>query len=365
MNDPAGTHRRDAEGPEGRSQKNSDSAAAFSPFDLLSPNIILDAVQSAYGIEPDGMLSPYSSYVNRVYGLGSEAGDDYVVKFYRPGRWSEDAIREEQCFLEDCAKAEIPVIAPVKNSEEDSLSAFELDIEHEAGAVQENIRFFFTLYPKKGGRNFDAEADSDWLRLGRLVGRLHAVASLRNAPSRVRISPELALSNLEKIEALIHPEIRPEFTALCRDAIRAGSQAMASARLQRIHGDLHRGNILERPDEGLLLLDFDDMAVGPPAQDLWLLLPGRVSECGRELSLLVEGYSEFSELEQGSVALIETLRFYRMLHFLAWRALQRQDLWFRKDFPDWGSRAFWIQELEDFREQAKSIISEDFAGAGP
>jgi len=133
---------------------------------------------------------------------------------------------------------------------------------------------------------------------------------------------------------------------------------MSSANVQRIHGDLHRGNILERPDQGLLLLDFDDMAIGPPIQDLWLLLPGRAAECGRELGFLLDGYSEFSELPQESLGLIENLRLYRMLHFLAWRALQRQDLWFKKDFPDWGSRAFWIQELEDFRDQAKIIASE-------
>jgi len=327
-----------------------------SAFDLLSPDMILDAVHSAYGLKPDGRLSPYSSYVNRVYGLSCEDGDDYVVKFYRPGRWSRKAIQEEQDFVEDCQKAEIPVIAPIKNSGGESLSALELEPAEKDR--HENLPFFFTLYPKRGGRNFDAEGDSDWLRLGRLAGRLHAVGSLRDAPSRVRIKPELAMGNLEKIENLIHPEFKEEFVGLCREAIRAGSQAMSSAKIQRIHGDLHRGNILERPDEGLLLLDFDDMAVGPPAQDLWLLLPGRVSECGRELSLLVEGYSEFSELEPGSVALIETLRFHRMLHFLAWRALQRQDLWFRKDFPDWGSRAFWIQELEDFREQVKIITAD-------
>jgi Ser/Thr protein kinase RdoA (MazF antagonist) len=330
-----------------------------SPFDLLSPDIIFDAVQSAYDIKPDGRLSPCSSYVNRVYGLSSEAGDDYVVKFYRPGRWSEKAIREEQAFLADCQKAEIPVIAPVENSEGEGLSAFDLEPEEENGLGP--LRFFFTLYPKRGGRNFDAEGDSDWLRLGRLAGRLHAAGSLRDAPSRVRIGPELALSNLEKIEALIHPEFRAEFVDLCKDAIKAGYETMSSPRVQRIHGDLHRGNILERPGEGLLLLDFDDMAIGPPIQDLWLLLPGRAAECGRELGLLMEGYAEFGELPAGSTSLIESLRLYRMLHFLAWRALQRQDLWFKKEFPDWGSRAFWIQELEDFREQAKVIISE--AGA--
>jgi len=33
------------------------------------------------------------------------------------------------------------------------------------------------------------------------------------------------------------------------------------------------------------------MVTGPPIQDLWLLLPGRASDCAKELSVLVEGYS--------------------------------------------------------------------------
>jgi Ser/Thr protein kinase RdoA (MazF antagonist) len=97
------------------------------------------------------------------------------------------------------------------------------------------------------------------------------------------------------------------------------------------------------------------MATGPAVQDLWLLLPGREPECQRELSLLVEGYSEFAELPSGSLAVIEALRFYRMLHFLVWRSRQRDDLWFKREFPDWGGRAFWVQELEDFRDQARMM----------
>ena len=56
--------------------------------------------------------------------------------------------------------------------------------------------------------------------------------------------------------------------------------------------------------------------------------------------------------------MVETLRFYRMLHFLAWRSLQRSDDWFRRDFPDWGGRAFWLRELEDFRSQNACIADQ-------
>jgi len=345
-------------------------------FDALSPDLVIEAVEAAYGIAPDGSIAPYSSYVNRVYGIRSDDALDtdgrddargvdfeYLVKFYRPGRWSREAIMEEHRFLLDCADAELPVVSPIANVDGGTLSEIEIEVEAEAEAGQENEGaappqsgiFEFALFPKRGGRSFDAESDSDWLRLGSLAGRLHAVGKLRPAPHRMRLGPETAAMNLESIEPLVHPEFRSEFSELCGEMLDRVADSVSTLPLQRIHGDLHRGNILDRQDEGLILLDFDDMAEGPAVQDLWLLLPGRTEECGRELSLLTAGYSEFAVLPGGSVAAIEALRFYRMLHFLVWRSRQRDDSWFKREYPEWGSRAFWIQELEDFREQARIL----------
>jgi Ser/Thr protein kinase RdoA (MazF antagonist) len=322
-------------------------------FDTLSPEVIFESVEAAYGIRSEGGLWPYSSYVNRVYGFRGEDEKEYVVKFYRPGRWTDESILEEHQFLTDCAEAELPVVAPLPDLDGGSLPSFSLD--EDDGCEDAGAAFSFALFPKRGGRNFDAETDDDWLRLGALAGRLHAVGAKRGAKARLTLGPELALANLGIVEPLVHPEFRAEFAELCRETIALTADQVSSLSARRIHGDLHRGNILSRPGEGLLLLDFDDMMVGPPVQDLWLLLPGRADDASRERSLLLEGYSEFAELESGSVRVIETLRFYRMLHFLAWRSLQRDDQWFKRDYPDWGGRAFWIGELEDFRDQSRAI----------
>ena len=45
----------------------------------------------------------------------------------------------------------------------------------------------------------------------------------------------------------------------------------------------------------------------------------------------------------------------RMLHFIAWQARQRQDHWFAGEHPDWGTKQFWIRELEDLRTQARIV----------
>jgi Ser/Thr protein kinase RdoA (MazF antagonist) len=156
-------------------------------------------------------------------------------------------------------------------------------------------------------------------------------------------------------EGLVHPKWRDDFAAVCEGALHLITPLFANMPHQRIHGDCHRGNIIDRPDRGLVLIDFDDMMMGPPIQDLWLILPGHLSESRRELSVLLEGYARFARFDTRTLGLVEPLRFMRMIYFLAWRARQRNDFWFQRSFPDWGNEAFWIKENEDLRAQAAVI----------
>ncbi|HKK47595.1 MAG TPA: phosphotransferase, partial [Alkalispirochaeta sp.] len=224
-------------------------------FDLLGPREVLSAVEGALDRRLDGTVEPYMSYVNRVYGVRDEDGARVVAKFYRPGRWTEEMIREEHAFLAELAAAEVPVIEPVADGDGETL--FELDLD--TGA--ETIPIQYVLFPRKGGRSFDAEGDEEWYRLGAIVGRMHAVAHRKDAPSRNRLEPEWPLHYLEYLLAadVIHPDVREEFVTLCRETIGRVAPRFEAVDVQRIHGDCHRGNILDRPGEGLLLIDFDDM----------------------------------------------------------------------------------------------------------
>ncbi|HOX30790.1 MAG TPA: serine/threonine protein kinase [Spirochaetales bacterium] len=331
-------------------------------FDLLGPELVVEAAEGSLpGLRLDGTVSAYPSYVNRVYGLRSEEGGELVAKFYRPGRWSRAAIAEEHRFLRDCAAAEIPVVIPLELAGGESLG--ELILEDEAGGP--DLAFLFALFPKMGGRNFDAEGDEDWTRLGSLLGRVHAAGAAGSAPARERCGPrELSLPQLAYLleGGHLHPDHRRPFEKLCRGLLEEIAPLFEGRRSLRIHGDCHRGNILDRPGEGLVLIDFDDMMTGPAAQDLWLLLPDHAASCGRELAMLIDGYEAFRPFDRRELELVEPLRFMRMIHFLAWRARQRRDLWFRGSFPDWGGEAFWIKELEDLRDQAR-LVREALDGA--
>ena len=101
------------------------------------------------------------------------------------------------------------------------------------------------------------------------------------------------------------------------------------------------------------------MAVGPPVQDIWLLLPDHVRNCGREIDLMLEGYTQFREFDRRSLALIEPLRAMRIIYFLAWCGRQRHDVQFRRNFPEWGNDAFWATEVADLQRQLNTISEHD------
>ena len=335
-------------------------------FDLLAPNVVIAAVEDTIGLELDGTLTAYPSYVNRVYGLRDIDGENYIVKFYRPGRWSEAAIVEEHEFVADCAAVDVPVVAPFVSADGESIGwvVAETDDEDEAGPGaggapgDREQEFLFALYPKRGGRSFDAESDDDWIRLGSVAGRIHAASRTRVAENRLVCTPEgSTLGFLQELRGdnVVHPEVAAEFFDTAERALEWFGPLFDGLDLQRIHGDFHRGNILDRPGDGLLVVDFDDMMMGPAVQDLWLLLPDRAQEARRELNLILEGYEQFASFDTSSLRLIEPLRLMRMLYYVAWSSRQRHDHRFRMDFPEWGGKAFWEKELEDLRTQIAVI----------
>ena len=85
--------------------------AAFN-FQTLDPDAILDALWET-GLRVESGLTALNSYENRVYQFSDEDRHRYVVKFYRPQRWSAAQIEEEHSFTRDLQADEVPVAAPL------------------------------------------------------------------------------------------------------------------------------------------------------------------------------------------------------------------------------------------------------------
>ncbi len=319
-------------------------AKAKADFAHLTPDHVLDLVEAALGQRCSGLCRPLTSYINRVYELELDTGTRVVAKFYRPGRWSADALQDEQDFLAELAGEELPVIVPLPGIDGKTLQC------HEGNS--------FAIFPKRGGRALDEPDEQQWLETGRLLGRVHVVGSRHQTRDRIVMRPDE--STEEHIQYLLdrhltRPDLHDRFEAAVDEVLDMIEPLFEDVECLRIHGDLHRNNMLWRPGEPLALIDFDDMAEGPAVQDLWMLLPGRAADAGRELELLLEGYETFRPFRRGELRLIEPLRFMRMIHYLAWCGRQQEDGGFSRLSPDWGTERFWQTEIHDIINQGQAI----------
>lgn len=315
-------------------------------FFELTPDRVLDAVETS-GIKCTGRCQALNSFENRVYDVeiessdvaptGSRTENHRVVKFYRPGRWTREQILEEHAFLADLNVAEVPAVAPIPFEDGSTLRTLESGIH-------------YCLFPRVGGRAPDELDEDSTRRIGRLLARIHQVGRTREAKTRIHLTPETyGIANLEYLleRRLIPDEFRERYETAAREICAITSPWFKETRVQRIHGDCHLGNFL-RGSTSWFFVDFDDMAVGPPVQDLWLLLPGRDRQ---KLEVLLEGYEEIGDFDRTSLRLIEPLRALRFIHYTGWVARRWDDPAFPQAFPQFGTYRYWKDETEDLERQ--------------
>ncbi|MDF7826647.1 serine/threonine protein kinase [Pontiellaceae bacterium B12227] len=322
-------------------------------FDDLTPDRILDAVEEGMDCRLTGLTAPLPSYINRVYELQSVAGEKLIAKFYRPGRWKREALQDEHDFVLDCAAEEIPVVAPLALADGATIGDYE--------------GILYSVFPKRSGREMELCDDEGWLRLGRLVGRIHQAGWQRDAENRLTMHPET--TTVPEIGMLLDggfmsAHAAGRFKEVTSRIVDIALREFDGVELQRIHGDCHRANILERPDEGLMVIDFDDMVMGPAVQDIWLLLPGHANNTRKEIDLVLEGYEQFMEFDDRQLRLIEILRAMRIIYFLSWCSTQADDFKFQSNFPDWGSEMFWQREVADLEHQYHAILNDERLNGG-
>lgn len=311
-------------------------------FLALTPERVLDAVEAA-GLAVRPLCYPLNSFENRVYEVELADRSRVVAKFYRPGRWSRARILEEHRFLAELDAEEIPV-CPARAFPDGSTVA-----------TIEGIHY--TLFDRRGGRAPDELTDATASRLGMLVARLHLVGLRRPEADRPRLtSDEYARGELDWLVAqrVLPQRLETRYLAAGRAICDAYDRAADGVERFRIHGDLHLGNVLER-DGQLRLLDFDDSAIGPAVQDVWLALPGRDAYSRALLERFLEGYEQFRRFDRGELALVEPLRGLRMIHYAAWLARRWHDPIFPRHWPHFGSEEAWERETIDLEEQAEAV----------
>lgn len=309
-------------------------------FSALTPDCVLNALESL-GLRSDGRLLALNSYENRVYQIGMEEGAPLVAKFYRPARWTDEAILEEHAFVQELVEREIPVV-PALALAGNTLHEFE--------------GFRFAVFPKHGGRAPELENRDTLEWMGRFLGRIHAVGALKPFQHR----PELTINTfgIAPRDYLLAYDFIPSdllaaYSSVAEqalDGVRNCYERAGKVGVLRLHGDCHAGNVLWT-DDGPHFVDFDDSRMGPAVQDLWMLLSGERADMVRQMGDVLAGYEDFCEFDERELHLVEALRTLRLIHYSAWLAQRWDDPAFKQAFPWFNTQRYWQDRVLELREQ--------------
>ncbi|AMJ85757.1 serine/threonine protein kinase [Alteromonas stellipolaris] len=309
-------------------------------FSGLDPDTILDALETQGIFLQSGLLA-LNSYENRVYQFQADDNKRYVVKFYRPARWTDAQILEEHSFAQELANSEIPVVAPL------ALNGKTL---HHHGDYR------FTVFPSVGGRQFENDNLDQLEWMGRFIGRIHRVSQAKTFKQRPDIDTQSYLDEPRQVlenSTLLPDHLKTAFFAILNPVITAASSAYKTTDVIRLHGDCHPGNILWR--DGPTFVDLDDCRMGPAIQDLWMMLSGDRQQQLLQLDTLIEAYEEFQPFNTNQLALIEPLRAMRMVHYMAWLSRRWEDPAFPRAFPWFADDKYWEGQILALKEQLSAM----------
>jgi len=310
-------------------------------FNALTPDFMWYALESI-GIRAESGFLPLNSYENRVYQFTDEERQRYVVKFYRPERWSELQIQEEHDFTLELHEAEVPVAPPCRIN---------------GHTLHQYQGYLFALFVSVGGRQFEVDNLDQLEGVGRFLGRIHQVGQQRTFAHRPTISldeylyqPRKLLENSTFIPMHLENAFFSDLDLLIS---RLEAQWQPNVDVIRLHGDCHPGNILWR--DGPMFVDLDDARNGPAVQDLWMLLSGDRTEKLAQLDIVLEAYQEFCDFDHSQLKLIEPLRGLRMVYYMAWLAKRWQDPAFPIAFPWFNDPKYWESQVLGFKEQIAAL----------
>lgn len=306
----------------------------------LQPDDILSTLESL-GFACDGRLLALNSYENRVYQVGVDDGAHVVAKFYRPGRWSDEAIQEEHEFTAELEALELPVVGPLAR---------------DGRTLHHHGPFRVSVSPCKGGRAPELDDAGLLGQLGRLVARIHLRGQARDFEHRPTLdiaSFGIRSRDFLRDEGFIPADLLDAWETTVEhllDNVRACFERAGNVGQIRLHGDFHPGNVLVDGDR-LHIVDFDDICMGPAVQDLWMFLSGDRDEQTPQLVTLLDGYEEFRSFDTRELHLIEALRSLRILRYAAWIARRWEDPAFKVAFPWFDTQRYWDEHVLSLREQ--------------
>ena len=140
------------------------------------------------GFLSDARIMALNSYENRVYQVGidepitTNSADrtipetqpsPIIAKFYRPNRWTDEQILEEHQFTLQLQAMDIPAVPPLQLNNNPDESGV-----HCSSTLFRFGGYRFALFPRHGGRAPELSQPDHLYRLGKYIGRIHAVGKI-------------------------------------------------------------------------------------------------------------------------------------------------------------------------------------------
>jgi Ser/Thr protein kinase RdoA (MazF antagonist) len=309
-------------------------------FFSLDPHLILKCTDQN-GYMPTGEIHQLNSYENRVFEIKLEEQKSIIAKFFRPQRWSKETIEDEHQFCFDLIADGLSVGTPLKSKNGESV--FNAD------------GILYCFYEKVRGRMMQEVLLNQFERLGSLTAQLHNTGEKKEAMHRNFFGPtqDNKWTVLDQLNDVIVPEIRPQYIELAEHVFNTLDEKLDPQGFIRIHGDLHRGNLLDNGKDDITIVDFDDFLNGPVVQDFWMIFPDQDFAPTQEFELFLKGYETLRHFDQRQMELVPYLRAYRVISYAGWILNRWNDPSFPKIFPQFNTYTYWAEEFDSLRKIIK------------
>ena len=254
-------------------------------------------------------IHSYESAENRVFKVG-----DTVFKFYRPGRWTLEAIRQEVLFLNDLREENISAVRPIDNVK--SWNGIHY-------VAYESINIPFNETP-------EILSEESVKKLSHLMAKIHNVGIKREADERPQFDAESMTTGCFHVidkAGFLPKDLYKRYDGILSVIVNKLDQ-YKDVPNQRIHGDAYSGNVVWKSDNPIFL-DFDDFQVGPKAMDLRLLsFPWRLDTLSEKMDrkerreiqhqMVLDYYREVSDFPNEWEGMFPLMSAYRNIQFDAW-----------------------------------------------
>ena len=307
-------------------------------FFNLDPKYILKHIEDL-GFQATGEIFQLNSYENRVFEIKLENHEPLIVKYYRPHRWSLETIQDEHDFGMQLQTAGLNVGIPISfNQNSKTIHTWN----------HQDQKIHYAYFKKVRGRMMQEILHNEFEKIGSYVALIHNVGQQSVAKNRNYLGPtgESKWNIIQELEEIVSLEVKNKYLDLIIEIFDTIDEKLSEFNDIRIHGDLHRGNILKNSDDNLAFVDLDDMINGPAVQDFWMLFPDQNFIETKEFELFLNGYQKLREFNLKELELIHLLRSYRQINYSYWIYQRWDDPSFKKLFPEFNTYRYWVEETE-------------------